>query len=185
MSDLSGCIFCRISNKEIPAEIIYEDANVMAFLDINPRFKGHALVIPRMHFEKLDELSDEIISHLFMVVKRVAKTLVNELGAKGYNILSNNGKVAGQVVPHVHIHIIPRYEEKHAGIGIEAAIPVDEEAKGKIKEVANAVRGKIPSPEKNIIDSQVQASKKEDEKNEASEEEEESYFDEDGIPRFV
>ncbi len=184
MSDLSGCIFCKISNKEIPAEIIYEDANVMAFLDINPRFKGHALVIPRIHFERLDQLPDEMISHLFMVVKRVAKTLVDELGAKGYNILSNNGKVAGQVVPHVHIHIIPRYEEKHAGIGIEAAIPVDEEAKGKIKEVANAVRGKIPAPEKNVVNSQAQA-KKEEEMEEVKEEEEESYFDEDGTPRFV
>ncbi len=182
MSDLSGCIFCRISNKEIPAEIIYEDANIMAFLDINPRFKGHALVIPRMHFEKLDELSDEMITHLFMVVKRVAKTLVKELGAKGYNIISNNGKVAGQVVPHVHIHIIPRYEERHPGIGIEAAIPVDEEAKGKIKEVANAVKGKIPV----IENLGVQNSKKDDVKEkEATQNEEESYFDDDGTPKFV
>jgi len=183
------CVFCKIVEKKIPSAVIYEDANVISFLDINPRFKGHALVIPKIHVTTLDELGDEAIAHLFVVVKHVAETLKKNLGAKGYNIISNNGRVAGQVVPHLHIHVVPRYEDEKQGMGFEAAFPVDEEAKKELEELAN--KAKIKREIKPAF--LTKQEKKENEKKDEEEEEQprlklyndKSYFDDDGTPRFI
>jgi histidine triad (HIT) family protein len=189
------CVFCKIVEKKIPSATIYEDADVMAFLDINPRFKGHALVIPKIHVTTLDELGDEVIAHLFVLVKHVADTLRSNLGAKGYNIISNNGRVAGQVVPHLHIHVVPRYEDEKQGIGFEAAFPVDKEAKKQLDELARKAR-----IDKELKPHFLREEKKEDKtakaENEKKKEDEESapklklydedsYFNDDGTPRFV
>ncbi|AEF95869.1 HIT family protein [Methanotorris igneus] len=103
------CIFCKIVNKEIPAKIVYEDEDTMAFLDINPRNKGHTLVIPKKHYETLDEMPDEELAKLMKAVKKVVEIL-KPLNFDGYNIINNNKPAAGQEVPHVHFHIIPRYQ---------------------------------------------------------------------------
>ncbi|HIP84204.1 MAG TPA: HIT family protein [Methanothermococcus okinawensis] len=130
------CIFCKIVKKEIPAKILYEDEKTMAFLDINPRSKGHTLVIPKEHYETFEEVPEDVALHLVKTIKKVLEIL-KPLNYHGYNILSNNKPAAGQEVPHLHFHIIPRYRgEKEDVVKLAPPIEVDldkvlEELKGK------------------------------------------------------
>jgi len=101
------CIFCKIVKGEIPAYKVYEDEFVLAFLDIYPATKGHTLVIPKKHVTRLKELSDEELAKLWKGVKKVIEKI--EKIASDYNIVINQGTLACQEVPHLHIHIIPRY----------------------------------------------------------------------------
>ena len=105
---MKDCIFCKIVKKQIPADIIYEDNNTLAFLDINPVNIGHTLVIPKEHYKTITDTPDAILANMMKTAKRVAKALKKGLNVDGFNIHCNNGKVAGQVVFHVHLHIIPR-----------------------------------------------------------------------------
>ena len=102
------CVFCKIIRGEIPAQRLFEDERVLAFLDINPLAPGHTVVIPKYHAEVLHALPAEWTAALSVRFGRLAEVLVQVVGAEGYNVLQNNGRVAGQVVPHVHFHIIPR-----------------------------------------------------------------------------
>ena len=104
------CEFCRLVRREGPASCVYEDKEVMAFLSIRPINEGHTLVIPKKHFENIYEIPDEELAHLFKVVKKVANAVKKGINAEGINIAQNNGRAAGQVVFHLHVHIIPRYE---------------------------------------------------------------------------
>ena len=103
------CVFCKIVNGEIPSYKIYETDNVMAFLDISQNTKGHTLVIPKKHIESIFDLDDQTGRDLFEAVIKTTNILKNKLGFKAVNLLNNNGSLAGQVVNHYHIHIIPRY----------------------------------------------------------------------------
>ena len=103
------CVFCKIVNGEIPSYKIYETDNVMAFLDISQNTKGHTLVIPKKHIESIFDLDDQTGRDLFEAVIKTTNILKNKLGFKDVNLLNNNGSLAGQVVNHYHIHIIPRY----------------------------------------------------------------------------
>ena len=107
---MEECIFCRIANGKIPAAKIYEDKNIMSFLDIMPANKGHCLVVPKKHYETLLDISDEDLKNLILTAKNVAKALSLSIGNGSYNIVMNNGKEAGQMVAHAHIHIIPRFK---------------------------------------------------------------------------
>ncbi len=185
------CVFCKIVEKEIPSAIIYEDSGVLAFLDINPRFKGHALIVPKVHVTTLDELGDEAIAHLFVVVKHVADSLKKKLGAKGYNIISNNGKVAGQVVPHLHVHVVPRYEDEKQGVGFEAAFPVDENAKKKLEEIAGKVKIEHKLKPSFLKKGKEKTEEGRDNAQGSGDEsksglyDDEGYFDDEGNPKFV
>jgi histidine triad (HIT) family protein len=103
-------IFEKIVRREIPASIVYEDEDTLAFMDIGPIIKGHTLVIPKTCFETVAETPDEVLAKLMRVCKRIASAQRKELGADGVNIIQNNGASAGQVVPHIHFHVIPRFE---------------------------------------------------------------------------
>ncbi len=103
------CVFCKIVNGEIPSYKIYETDNVMAFLDISQNTKGHTLVIPKKHIESIFDLDEQTGRDLFEAVIKTTNILKNKLGFKDVNLLNNNGSLAGQVVNHYHIHIIPRY----------------------------------------------------------------------------
>ncbi|MGE5392325.1 MAG: HIT family protein [Candidatus Saccharibacteria bacterium] len=105
------CIFCKIANKEIPAEIVYEDDDVTAFLDINPTAKGHTLVIPKQHSKDLPETGDRTLGLILPAVKKIAAAVMKATGAAGFNLGCNTGEAAGQVVFHLHLHIIPRYRD--------------------------------------------------------------------------
>lgn len=108
---MNECIFCKIVDKEIPATVVFEDDDVLAFMDIGPIIKGHALVIPKKHYDPVTETPDDIVVKLHLVAKRVAQAQMNGLGADGVNIMQNNGKAAGQEVPHIHVHVIPRFSQ--------------------------------------------------------------------------
>jgi histidine triad (HIT) family protein len=102
------CLFCKIAAKEVDSNIVYEDDKVIAFLDINPVNPGHVLVVPKDHAEQLLELPEDNIVPVMSVVKKVMKALMDQPDIEGVNIMQNNYAAAGQVVPHVHVHVIPR-----------------------------------------------------------------------------
>ena len=104
---MADCIFCMISQGKVPCHKVYEDEKCFAFLDIAPVSRGHVLVIPKEHAAKMHELSDESCPALMLAVKKVSKA-VQEAFSCDFNILNNNGKMAGQAVHHVHFHVIPR-----------------------------------------------------------------------------
>lgn len=114
---MAETIFSRILAGEIPCFRVYEDAHVLAFLDINPLSKGHTLVIPKEQAETLDQLSDESAAALGRVLPRLSRAVLQATGAQAYNILQNNGAAAHQAVLHVHFHIIPKYPDG-SGLGI-------------------------------------------------------------------
>jgi histidine triad (HIT) family protein len=103
------CIFCRIVAGDVPSTRVYEDDAVLAFMDIGPVVKGHTLVIPKAHHDPLTATPDDLLHRLISVVKRVAAAQVEGLGADGINVSQANGETAGQIVPHLHFHVIPRF----------------------------------------------------------------------------
>ena len=105
-------VFCKIVKGDIPCYKVYEDEVCLAFLDVNPVSKGHTIVVPKQHFEDALECDEEVYCHVMKVVKTLGAKITTKLGAKGMNIVSNAKEVAGQTVPHFHVHIIPRYSEE-------------------------------------------------------------------------
>ncbi len=105
---MADCIFCQIAAGKVPSKKTYEDSKVLAFLDINPVTEGHTLVVPKTHYETISQVPDSELGVIFGVVKKLATNLKVKLGADGLNIIQNNGKAAGQEIPHFHVHIIPR-----------------------------------------------------------------------------
>jgi histidine triad (HIT) family protein len=112
-----NCIFCKIANGDIPAATIYEDEDFRVILDLGPASKGHALILPKEHYANLYELSDELAAKVLLVAKKVITKMTDVLGCDGYNVVQNNGEVAGQTVFHFHMHLIPRYKDDQVGLG--------------------------------------------------------------------
>lgn len=110
-----ACLFCRIGEKEIPSEVVYEDVHTVAFLDIHPKAPGHVVVIPKVHAETIIDLPKGEVEPLFSAVQEVVKRLNRALGSEGYTIGINHGRRAGQEIDHLHIHIIPRWDGDAGG----------------------------------------------------------------------
>lgn len=110
------CIFCKIANGEIPSATLYEDEDFRVILDLGPASKGHALILPKEHYKDLYHLDDEIAAKALVLAKRMITKLTEVLGCEGYNIVQNNGELAGQTVFHFHMHLIPRYKGDQVGI---------------------------------------------------------------------
>ena len=108
----SNCIFCKIVAGQVPSHKVYEDEFNIAFLDIAPFEKGHVLVVPKHHAAYFTDLPSERIPALGMAVQRVAAMLLERLPCDGFNLVQNNGACANQVVPHVHFHVIPRWNDQ-------------------------------------------------------------------------
>ena len=104
---MSDCIFCKIARKEAPASVVYEDDEVIAFLDINPIERGHTLVIPKRHFVDIWDIEAGVLTQMVMVTQQVARKLATTLNTEGINTFSASGKPAGQDIYHFHIHVIP------------------------------------------------------------------------------
>ncbi len=102
------CLFCKIVAGEIPCHKLYEDDRVLSFLDIGPLSAGHALVIPKGHYETIDRVPAEDAAAMFRIVPALSRAIMRAAGASAWNLLQNNGEAAGQAVGHVHLHIIPR-----------------------------------------------------------------------------
>ena len=107
---MEDCVFCKIVEGKIPSAKVYEDDTAISFLDMLPANKGHCLVIPKKHYETLLDIPDEELANLIKTVKKVTKALSLSIGNGSFNIIMNNGKIAGQLVNHAHIHIIPRFK---------------------------------------------------------------------------
>jgi histidine triad (HIT) family protein len=101
------CTFCKIAQKEAPASIVYEDENVIAFMSIKPIDVGHTLVIPKKHYENIYKIPEDEVAHLYTIVKKLAHAVQKAVNAEGIRIVQNNGEAAGQVIFHMHVHIIP------------------------------------------------------------------------------
>jgi histidine triad (HIT) family protein len=106
----ADCLFCKIIAGEIPATIIAEDERTVAFMDINPATRGHALVIPRAHARDVHEIDTEDLAAVAAAAQAVAARVIERLGAAGVNLLNSSGAAAWQTVFHFHMHVIPRYE---------------------------------------------------------------------------
>ena len=104
------CIFCKISNGEIPSTTIFENDEFRVIFDIAPATKGHCLIIPKNHYNDIFDMDAETGGKLFSLATAVARSLKKELNCDGMNIMQNNGTIAGQTVFHFHLHLIPRYE---------------------------------------------------------------------------
>lgn len=112
-----NCIFCKIANGEIPSRTLYEDDKFRVILDLGPASRGHALILPKDHYANLYELPDETAGEVMKLAKRMASQMTERLGCEGFNLVQNNGELAGQTVFHFHMHLIPRYHDDGQKIG--------------------------------------------------------------------
>ncbi len=117
MAKNQDCIFCKIVKKEIPTDFVAESNNFVAFLDINPKVEGHTLIIPKKHFTNFMDIPSDLAMEMSDMIKKIAERRLRD-GVEGFNVLSNNFPVAGQVVMHAHTHFLPRKR----GDGLKMAI---------------------------------------------------------------
>jgi len=137
---MMDCIFCKFVAKEIPCSIVYEDDNVFAFLDINPAASGHTLLIPKKHSPDVHEASVNDLHNMVEGLQKVSTALKKSLGCEGISVRMNNGEnpETGQLVRHIHFHIIPRY----AGDGL-TDWPRSKYEEGQIEELAEKIRSSL------------------------------------------
>ena len=132
---MADCIFCKIIKEEIPCAKVYENDEVLAFLDISPVNKGHVLVLPKKHFENIENLPDEILCEIARTIKKLSKAALKAVGADSFNLGLNNGKNAGQLVQHVHFHIMPRFENDGYKLWIGKKY-----TEGEMKKIAKSIK---------------------------------------------
>lgn len=130
------CLFCKIANGEIPSTTIYENNDFRVFFDIAPASKGHALIVPKQHYNDIFDMDAETGGRLFSLATAVARALKKELKCEGMNILQNNGLIAGQTVFHFHLHLIPRY----TGDTVNFVCQPGEADQNELQALAKAVR---------------------------------------------
>lgn len=131
------CLFCTIINKEIPAEVVYEDDHALGILDVHPRAGGHTLILPKRHAYAILDLSDGEIGEVFAAVKKMTALLDEKLRPDGFTIGINQGATAGQAIEHLHIHIIPRFADD-AGSSIHSV--VNHPPRATLAETARKIR---------------------------------------------
>ena len=135
----SDCIFCKIAAGQIPCIRIFESDTVLAFLDIGPVSDGHTLMIPKTHIEQLDSCPQQLLAQITASLPRLAQAVISAVDAPAYNILLNNGSAAGQLVKHLHFHIIPR----KPGDGVFDRWPAYAYPAGKAEAIAGKIRQKL------------------------------------------
>jgi histidine triad (HIT) family protein len=131
------CIFCKIAADEIPAEKVDEDEHTIAFMDLNPWTRGHALVIPREHTRNLYEAPEDTLHHTSVAAQRLARRMRDRLGCDGINLINSTEPAAWQTVFHYHVHVIPRYD----GDPLELPTRPKEASRDELAEVAQELRG--------------------------------------------
>jgi histidine triad (HIT) family protein len=137
----SDCLFCGIVAGEVPAQIVDSDDHTVAFMDINPATRGHALVVPRTHSTDLMEIADEDLERTMLAARRLARMIDDALGPDGFNILNSCRPAAWQTVFHYHLHVIPRYDDDPLKLPwIPRGADADE-----IAAIANRIRGAVGS----------------------------------------
>ena len=136
---MSDCIFCKIANGEIPSYTVYEDDDFRGIMDIAPASKGHVIILPKEHAADVFEIKEEMASKIYAVAKKVAKAVKEVTGCDGVNILQNNGEAAGQTVFHLHMHVIPRWNNDN----IKITWKPDESMKDILEELACKIKENI------------------------------------------
>ena len=131
-----NCPFCKIVSGEIPSKKVYEDESFLAFLDINPANAGHTLIIPKQHYQTIISIPEDDLFGLMKVIKRLASAVRETMVAEGLNIHQSNGTVAGQIIPHLHFHLIPRFKDDGFGFGWPHKQLPDEEMEVTRKKLA-------------------------------------------------
>ncbi len=139
MAKDADCVFCRIAAGEIPSTMVAESDLAYAFMDISPISKGHTLAIPRDHYVTLDDMPAEVAAAVHELAARIGPVLQKAVAAEGLNVLQNNGRVAGQVVMHVHVHLIPRWSDD----GLKWPWPAKEADPAALKQIADSVRSQL------------------------------------------
>ena len=119
------CLFCDIVEGKIPSKKIYEDDDALVILDISQATRGHSLVIPKKHFDDILDVDEESFQKLSSVLLKMTKQIVEKTGAEGCNVLNNCKEVAGQTIPHLHFHIIPRYTKNDIQMAFTAHEDID------------------------------------------------------------
>jgi len=133
-----SCIFCQIVNRSIPSNIIYEDELSLAFLDIFPVSKGHTIVIPKDHYQNIEDITEDSLAYIMMITKNLSILIKKKMNVEGYNILQNNFPAAGQAINHFHFHIIPR----STGDAIfKMRIPKTQASEESLKKVLSILKG--------------------------------------------
>ena len=133
------CIFCKIIAKELPAEVIYEDDEILSILDINPMNFGHTLIMPKLHCSDILIMPAYLMPKIFTLAQTIAVAIKESLNADGINLISNIGEAAGQTVFHTHIHIIPRHEED----GFKFRLNLKKYDNGELTNIANKIRNSL------------------------------------------
>ena len=133
---MDDCVFCKIVRKELPAEVLYEDEHVLAILDINPIHYGHTLIIPKVHSIDFLALPEDAYPSVMTAAKKVTSALVTGLQLEGYNLFTNNGRIAGQSVFHFHLHITPRYADDN----IQFVLKLKKYGNGAMATMADTIR---------------------------------------------
>ncbi len=136
---MDDCLFCAIVAKKIPSHVVFEDDVVMAFLDIKPNTIGHTLVIPKVHYKDIFDTPEEVESCVMRGAQKVAIGLRNSLNIEGCNIIQNSGSVAGQIVFHMHVHVIPRKFDDQFPHWPRTSYQHDEEAQRIAKTIQQAI----------------------------------------------
>ena len=134
------CVFCRINRGEIPSTTIYENEEFRVMLDRFPASKGHILILPKKHIEDIYDLEPESAGRLFQLATMFSTIIKRTFANDGLNIIQNNGKAAGQTVPHYHLHMIPRYENDHMQIGWA---PDEKVTVEQLEEYANQIKSQM------------------------------------------
>ena len=131
------CIFCKLANGEIPTNTIYEDDDFRVFLDAAPATRGHCLIVPKEHFDDLEELDDAVSAKVLPLARKMMKLLKEKLSWDGFNVVQNNGRVAGQTVFHFHTHLIPRYNNDGQHLDMKPSEPKEGELEAVLKQIVS------------------------------------------------
>lgn len=130
------CIFCKIANGIIPSKTLYEDERFRVILDLGPAARGHALILPKEHYADLYELPEDTAAEAMKLARKMAARMTEKLQCEGFNLVQNNGEVAGQTVFHFHMHLIPRYQDDNQHIGWNPLSPSQEELEVVRRQIA-------------------------------------------------
>ena len=133
------CIFCKLANKVIPTVSLYEDDDFRVILDAGPASRGHALILPKQHYQNLCELDEVVGAGVLKVAAKLGKAMISGLGCAGFNLVQNNGEAAGQTVMHFHMHVIPRYKDGPEMVAWKPGSVTTEEA----ERIAEAVKSQL------------------------------------------
>ncbi|MEM4153053.1 MAG: HIT family protein [Candidatus Pacearchaeota archaeon] len=135
----NDCVFCKIANHELPCYKIYENKDFLAFLDISPINKGHTLLIPKKHFETVLEINEKDFGEMMKLAKKISKAIIKATKADGFEFCINNKKAAGQVIPHLHLHIMPRFNKD----GLKFNWPTKKYSKKEMEKTAEKIKNSL------------------------------------------